>query len=160
MFLLVPFFFLFLQGFYFQQQSGETPPPVSMLNMTSALICSGFFFHLLILSSNIFLISTGIIFLFHSFISVKISNILRLIFLIFAEELFDMQVFMLIWEELLVEEMILNLLHILSFFFIKAGYHGKVIRCLHLFFSSSIYCGDWFPLHVCFNLFLISLTGR
>jgi hypothetical protein len=112
-------FFLILQGFYFQQQSGETPPLVSMLNMTSALICSGFFFH--------------------SFISVKISNILRLIFLIFAEELFDMQVFMLIWEGLLAEEMILNLLHILSFFFIKAGYHGKVIRCLHLFYSHPVF---------------------
>jgi hypothetical protein len=57
-----------------------------------------------------------------------------------------MQVFMLIWEELLVEGMILNLLHIHLFSFIKAGYHGKVIRCSHLFFSSNIYCGIWIPL--------------
>lgn len=50
-----------------------------------------------------------------------------------------MRVFMLIWEELLVEGMILNLLHIHSFFFIKAGYHGKVIRYLHCFYSHKIF---------------------
>lgn len=48
--------------------------------------------------------------------------------LICSKELFDMQVFMLIWEELLVEGMILNPLHTHSFFFIRADYHGKVIR--------------------------------
>lgn len=42
-----------------------------------------------------------------------------------------MPVFMLIWEELLVEGMILNLLPTHSFSFTKAGYLGKVIRYIH-----------------------------
>jgi hypothetical protein len=43
-------------------------------------------------------------------------------------ELFDMLVFMLIWEELPVGEMILNLLRIHLSSFTKVDCHGKAIR--------------------------------
>jgi hypothetical protein len=43
-------------------------------------------------------------------------------------ELFDMLVFMLIWEELPVGEMILNLLLIHSSSFTKADCHGRATR--------------------------------
>ena len=39
-----------------------------------------------------------------------------------------MQVFMPIWEELPVEEMILSLLHIHSYSYIEVDYHGRAIR--------------------------------
>ena len=65
-----------------------------------------------------------------------------------------MPVFMLIWEELLVEGMILNLLHIHSSSFIKAGYPGKVIRYIHLFilYSHQVLPPLW---NKCFNNYFL-----
>lgn len=142
-FLLTFYTFLFFTSYellFFQQQNGETPPVDSMLSMINALICSGF---LCFLSFNCFL---NFFWLLFSFLLLLLlwflflgcsSNFLTLIILNSLGGLFDMPVFMHTWEELLVEGMILNLLHIHSFSYIKAGYRGKVIRYLHLFIFSS-----------------------
>jgi len=121
----------YLLALVLQLQSGETRPVDCMLNMISVLICLGYLF-----SFNFFLLNSYYYFILFSIIAVLVSwtwlsNCFGLTFVIFVEGLFVMPVFMLIWEELLVEGMILNLLPTHSFSFIKAGYLGKVIRYIH-----------------------------